>query len=129
MSKVLTDQIEKRTGGTAMDVPAAGKWPQGNIADDAIGASQIADTTITTAKMAIDPTNASNLSSGSVPLGQLGNVPATDLSPIEDDIAVLGFQVAAANDLAIYNLRDQIVDTFQTAAGVDASASTNENYD
>ena len=34
MSKVLTDQIEKRTGGTAIDVPATGKWPEGNIADD-----------------------------------------------------------------------------------------------
>jgi len=26
MSKVLTDQIEKRTGGTAIDLPASGKW-------------------------------------------------------------------------------------------------------
>jgi hypothetical protein len=54
MSKVLTDQIEKRTGGTAMDVPATGKWPQGNIADDAIGAAQLADNTVTNAKMADD---------------------------------------------------------------------------
>ena len=36
MSKVLTDQIEKRTGGTAMDVPTTGKWPTANIADGAI---------------------------------------------------------------------------------------------
>ena len=36
MSKVLTDQIEKRTGGTAMDLPATGKWPTANIADDAV---------------------------------------------------------------------------------------------
>ena len=26
MSKVLTDQIEKRTGGTAIDLPTSGKW-------------------------------------------------------------------------------------------------------
>ena len=44
MSKVLTDQIEKRTGGTAIDVPATGKWPQGNIADDAVGTAQLAAT-------------------------------------------------------------------------------------
>ena len=44
MSKVLTDQIEKRTGGTASDVPATGKWPQGNIADDAVGTAQLAAT-------------------------------------------------------------------------------------
>ena len=42
MSKVLTDQIEKRTGGTAMDVPAAGKWPTANIADDAVTLAKMA---------------------------------------------------------------------------------------
>ena len=42
MSKVLTDQIEKRTGGTAMDVPATGKWPEGNIADDAVTLAKMA---------------------------------------------------------------------------------------
>ena len=82
MSKVLTDQIEKRTGGTAIDVPATGEWPTANIADAAI----------TTAKMAVDPTNASNLSSGSVPLAQLGNVPSQ--TGLQDDIALLGFKVA-----------------------------------
>ena len=43
MSKVLTDQIEKRTGGTAIDVPATGKWPTANIADDAITADKLAN--------------------------------------------------------------------------------------
>ena len=44
MSKVYTDNIEKRTGGTEMAVPATGKWPQGNIADDAVGIAQLAAT-------------------------------------------------------------------------------------
>ena len=78
-----------------------------------IRSEDVTDAQIKTADMAVDPTNASNLSSGSVPLAQLGNVPETDLGPTEDDIAVLGFQVAAASDLAKYSLRDQIVDTFQ----------------
>ena len=60
---------------------------------------------------------------GTIPAAALTNVA---LGPLEDDIAVLGFQVAAASDLAQYNLRDQIVNTFQDATGVDASASTNE---
>ena len=51
MSKVLTDQIEKRTGGTAIDLPATGKWPQGNIADNAIGASQMADDAVGVAEL------------------------------------------------------------------------------
>ena len=75
-------------------------------------------------------TNATNIPaaqlSGQVPTANLGNV---DFGPTEDDIAVLGFQVAAASDLAQYNLRDQIVDTFQDASGIDASASTNEERD
>ena len=44
---------------------------------------------VTTAKLAVDPTDADNLSSGDVPLAQLGNVPDTDLTGIEDDIALL----------------------------------------
>ena len=51
MSKVYTDNIEKRTGGTAMAVPATGKWPQGNIADNAIGASQMADDAVGVAEL------------------------------------------------------------------------------
>ena len=81
---------------------------------------------VTTANMATDPTNASNLSSGSVPLAQLGNAPATDVSGLQDDIALLAFQTQANGSLARYNLVDQSVDSFEDASGVDASASTNE---
>ena len=62
MSKVLTDQIEKRTGGTAIDVPATGKWPQANIADDAIGASQIAANAVGNSEMADDAVGVAELS-------------------------------------------------------------------
>ena len=88
-----------------------------DITDLQVKSQDVANSNITTAKMAVDPTNASNLSSGDVPTAQLGNV---DFGPTEDDIAVLGFQVAAANDLSKYSLRDQIVDTFQDTSGVDA---------
>ena len=75
-------------------------------------------------------TNATNIPaaqlSGQVPLANLGNV---DTSGLEDDIALLGFRVASNGSLAKYNLVDQIVDDFQDASGVDASASTGENRD
>ena len=90
-----------------------------------IRTEDITDSEVTTAKMATDPTNASNLSSGSVPLAQLGNVDTTGL---EDDIAILGFKVAANGSLAKYDLVDQTVDDFQSEAGIDTSASTNEGY-
>ena len=82
---------------------------------------------VTTAKMAVDPTNASNLSSGSVPLAQLGNAPATDVTGINDDIALLGFKVAANGSLSKYNLVDQAIDAFEDDSGIDGSASTNDN--
>ena len=71
-----------------------------------------------------DPTNASNLSSGDVPLAQLGNAPSTYTTNIQDDIALLGFKVAANGSLAKFNLRDQVLDAFQDATGVDAGSST-----
>ena len=81
---------------------------------------------VATANMAVDPTNASNLSSGSVPTAQLGNVDTSGITANKDDIALLGFKVAANGSLARYNLVDQSIDAFEDASGVDASASTNE---
>ena len=113
------------------------KVTTGVIADSAVTTTQITDATIVTAdiaastiatsNMAVDPTNASNLSSGSVPLAQLGNVPAD--TGLQADIALLAFKTQANGSLARYNLVDQSVDAFESAAGVDASASTNETYD
>jgi len=83
-------------------------------------------TKVTSGMVNPDPTNASNLSSGSVPLAQLGNAPATDVTGLEDDIALLGFRVASNGSFAKYNLVDQTVDDFQDSSGIDASSSTNE---
>ena len=54
--------------------------------------------------------------------------PPTDYddSGIQTDIALLGFKVAANGSLAAYNLKDQTVDAFEDASGIDTSASTNE---
>ena len=96
------------------------------MARTTIRTEDITASEVTTAKMATDPTNASNLSSGSVPTAQLGNV---NTSGLEDDVALLGFKVASNGSLAKYNLVDQTVDDFQDTSGVDASASTNEDRD
>lgn len=53
-----------------------------------------------------------------------GQVPGQD--DLQTDIALLGFKVAANGSLAAYNLKDQFVDAFEDASGVDASASTDE---
>jgi hypothetical protein len=102
------------------------KIPGPLIVDDAITSAKITDTTITNAKMAVDPSNASNLSSGDVPLAQLGNVPDPDLTAQKGDIALLAFKTQANGNLAKYNLVDQTVDAFEDATGISASDSTNE---
>ena len=85
-------------------------------------------TKVTSGMVNPDPTNASNLSSGDVPLAQLGNAPATDTSSIESDIALLGFKVASNGSLSKYNLVDQTEDAFEDQTGIDASASSDEVY-
>jgi len=94
------------------------------MARTTIRTEDVTDSEVTTAKMATDPTNASNLSSGSVPLAQLDNAPSTDITPLQDDIAILGFKVATNGSLAKYDLVDQTQDVFEDASGIDASAST-----
>jgi hypothetical protein len=71
MSKVLTDQIEKRTGGTAIDIPAAGKWPTANIADDAIGAAQIATDAVTADAIAANAVTSSEIADDAVTIAKL----------------------------------------------------------
>jgi len=99
------------------------------MARTTIRTEDITASEVTTAKMATDPTNASNLSSGSVPLAQLGNVDTSGITANQDDIALLGFKVAANGSLAKYNLIDQTIDAFEDASGIDASASTDEVRD
>ena len=82
----------------------------------------IQDGTIVSADFANDPRNASSFNSGDVPLAQLGNV--SSRTPIKDDIALLGFKIAANGTLAKYNLVDQTVDAFEDSSGIEASAST-----
>ena len=73
MSKVLTDQIEKRTGGTAIDLPATGKWPAASIADDAITADKILADSITTAKILDDNITTAKILDNNVTLAKLSD--------------------------------------------------------
>ena len=95
----------------------------GVIADSSITSTDITDCTITNAKMSVDPSNASNLSSGSVPAAQLDNIPTDGL---QGDIALLAFKTQANGNLARYNLVDQSVDSFEDDSGVNSAASTND---
>jgi len=58
--------------------------------------------------------------------GDGSNLTGVEDDGARDDIALLGFKVAANGSLARYNLVDQSVDAFEDASGIDASTSTNE---
>ena len=98
------------------------KIPGSLITDATITSADILDSTITNAKLAVDPANASNLNSGDVPLAQLGNVPDVpdpDLSAQINDIATLALHSAVANNLAAYNLANSFVDQYEDSTGLD----------
>jgi hypothetical protein len=87
----------------------------------------MARTTIRTEDITVNPYNADNLSSGSVPAGRLGNVPPN--TGLMDDIALLAFKTQANGSLAKYNLVDQTSDAFEDSSGVDSGSSTNASRD
>ena len=138
MSKLKVNELDTESGSTitvttakTLDVPAGASLTVSGT-QTVTGTVNLTSSTLTL-PATLPATAGTNITSipganitGTIPLAALSNAPATDLDPVEDDIAVLGFQVAAANDLAKYSLRDQIVDTFQDATGVDAGASTGE---
>ena len=57
------------------------------------------------------------------------NLTGVSYPGFEEDVALLGFKIAANGSLGKYDLVDQAVDAFEDASGVDASASTNEYRD
>ena len=75
---------------------------------------------VATANMAVDPTNASNLASGSVPSARLGNV---DNSGLQNDIATLALHSAVADNKAAFNLTNAFVDQFEDDSGIDTTST------
>ena len=99
MSKVYTDQIEKRTGGTAMDLPSTGKWPTANIAD-----SIITDIAANTAKTGITSGQASAITANTAKVtnathtGDVTGATALTIAADAVDIAMLSATGTASAD-------------------------------
>ena len=70
--------------------------------------------------------DAAKITSGDIALARLDNAPATDLSKLEYNQAILAFKIASSNQLAKFSMVDQVIDEYQDATGIDAGASTNE---
>jgi len=98
-------------------------------ADDAVTTAMLKDDAVTSAKIAgTTIVNADVNASAGIALSKLASDPTYDDSGVQDDIAILGFKVAANGSLAKYNLVDQTIDDFQDASGISGS-STNEARD
>ena len=75
--------------------------------------------------MAITKATADVIKDGEISSAKLVGGAAAD----PDNVSLLGFKLATADSLAIFNMKDGIVDDYNDATGVDASASTNEYRD
>jgi hypothetical protein len=84
-------------------------------------------TKVTSGMVNPDPTNASNLSTGDVPLAQLGNAPSTDLTPLQNDIAVLALHSAVQNNQTAHNLSNAFIDQYEDSTGIDGETGTSRD--
>ena len=139
-----TNNVQVVHLGLTVQVPAPADdtITTAKIQDDAVTSAKILDGAIVDADVnasaAIDATKIANGSVTSTEFQYIGGLTSdaqtqidskgasTSVIANQDDIALLGFKVAANGSLARYNLVDQSIDAFEDASGVDASGSTNE---
>ena len=114
-----------------------------NIADETVVAADLADGSITDAKIqtgissskltgnlpAVSGAALTNLTSanltGALPAISGANLTgvSTDTSAMENNIAILAFKTQSANNLAKFNLIDQVIDEYKDATGFTSASS------
>ena len=75
--------------------------------------------------------DASKITTGDIALARLGNAPATDLTPIKQDIAMLALYNAVSDNRAAYNLPNSFIDQFEDNTGVTTQtdvSNVNESF-
>jgi hypothetical protein len=65
--------------------------------------------------------------SGNIPSGALGNVPPSDTSVLEYNIAMLAFKHASQSQITKFAMVDQMIDEYQDTTGIDDGPSSNHN--
>ena len=128
---------------TSADI-ADGVVSAAKLATDAVETAKVKNLNVTNAKIAASTIDVTAKITGVVPTANLGSGTASsstylagdstyktiseyDDNKLQSNIALLGFKCAVNGSLAKYNLQDQIIDEYEDATGIDASASTNEN--
>ena len=100
---------------------ALSKIKSTGIADGSVSTSSITDGTIVNADINASANIAVNKVSGAVS--------STDITAVENNIALLGFKMAVNDGLTIFNLVDGVVDEFNDESGTDESEGSNDAYD
>ena len=90
--------------------------------------ADIPDNSITSAKIVAGTVAASDVAADVATQAELDAIPVFDDNVIQTNIALLAFKTAVNGSLAKYNLQDQIVDAYETEAGVNTGDSTNQVY-
>jgi len=114
------------------------------MARTTIRTEDITASEVTTAKMATDPTNATNLASGTVGSARMGSgsassstvlygdgtwkaEPTTDTTSLLNDIATLALHSAVQNNQAAYNLTNAFIDQYEDSTGIDTTSTATRN--
>jgi len=138
-SEIRVNKIENRSGlgtvtfaDTGVDlagIVTATTFSGSGASLTALPSSQLSGALPAVSAAALTNVPAANIT-GTLPAisgASLTNIPTVaDVNNLINNIAMLGFKVATNGSLTKYNLVDQVVDEFEDATGVDASASTNE---
>ena len=123
--KVSTAQIVAGTIGTT------------EIATDAVTANEIVAGSVGTTKIATNAVTVNelattlDLSSKTITFSEAtvtAHAQAVDINAMEDELAVIAFNIAGAGAFTKYHLVDQNVDIFVDGSGIDDTASTNEVF-
>jgi hypothetical protein len=109
------------------------------IEADGIDGTKIADDAINSEHLAAGGVDNEHLATGIDSAKLTGALPAidgsnltgvaTDTTTIENNIAMLAFYRATDHSKAKYDLVDQVIDDYNDATGIDASASSNEDHE
>ena len=108
------------------------------ITDSAVTTAKVAPANVTTAKIGPSAVESSEINDGTVTASDLAStldlssktltLPGSATSTIDQNIALLGFKMAANDGLTLFNLVDGVVDEFHDESGTDEAEGSNDTY-
>ena len=108
-----------------------------DIADGEILVADVADDSITNAKIKSDAAIAATKLAGTLDLSSktvtlpaasvTAHVTATDLAPVRNDIATLALHSAIADNKAAYNLSNAFIDQYEDSTGIHTTSTTSRD--